>query len=385
MIIYFLIALILLWLGFAEIFARNFIWGALGSACLIVFAGLRYRTGWDWLAYEQYFAEMYGITEIVEKGLPETTLSVEPLFMAFTTILKTFTDGFVFIFLSISIFSISTIWYVAHEISKRAAAVWLGYFGIAFLVGQMTLMRQSIASSFVLLAILMAIRFKKFAQYLFIVIAMGFQLSSILFLPILFLCRKRPPAVFAIAFILTGFILLVNNITLENYVFRAASFISPEWIGSKLAFAKSVDGPVSMGALGLIFLQTTFLAVFYLLPKNEEKRNSFIIVAIWLTLLLLMAHLYLFGHPSFWNRIMLVALPWQIATLFTINRVLTTTLIGQLSILIMFSLISNAALLFSLNKPESLPFIPYHSALQVWLFGDEGTGKERLEFSINNF
>ena len=298
MILYFFIALTLLWLGFAEILARNSIWGILGCVFLIVFAGLRYRTGWDWLAYEQYFIEMHGIMEMIEKGAPETALSVEPFFMAFTTILKTFSDDFVFIFLCIAIFSISTIWYVTHEISKRSAAVWIGYFGIAFLVGQMTLMRQAIASSFVLLAILMTINRKKFVQYLFIIFAMGFQVSSIFYFPILFLCRTRPPAIFAIAFVSIGIILLSNSITLENYVFRAASFISPEWIGSKLAFAKSIDGPVSMGAAGLIFLQIIFLSCFYLLPNKEEKRNSIIIVAIWLTMMLLMAHLYLFGYPD---------------------------------------------------------------------------------------
>ncbi len=182
---------------------------------------------------------------------------------------------------------------------------------------------------------------------------------------------------------------MINKISLETYIFDIGNSLFPGWIGAKLEFARSTintnDAQISIGAIGLIFFQIALLLVFYHFSEKNEGQSKVTNIAIWLTLMMLISHLYLFGFPTFWNRIMLVALPWQISALYNLKKISHLPPLGHLGILALFALISNSALFFSLNKPESLPFIPYHSALQVWISNDEGTGQERIEHSINNF
>lgn len=78
---------------------------------------------------------------------------------------------------------------------------------------------------------------------------------------------------------------------------------------------------------------------------------------------------------------MCVSLPWQLAVFwkYYIKRLSpeVRTLgvgFGGLAAIMVFS--------FQLTREENIAFVPYHSLAQVWLFGDEGDGRVRSMYAV---
>jgi len=346
---------------------------------LVIFAGLRYRVGWDWLGYEKYFFEILGFPELLDNGWPSTELKVEPLFALLAVIIKSFTDNFILFFLSIAIISLLPVFFVIKNISGRSAIVWVAYFGFAFLMGQMNIMRQVLASSFVLLSLLMVVKDRRIWAATLIIVAAGFQVSVLLFSPLLFLYKIRPSVLVSIIVIILGVVLCMTGFDLAEFLFTAGRFFSPEWIGSKLSFSNNLkQNQLSFGAIALLAIHLALLFSFYFLSDPVEKNDHYIKMAIWLTLILVVAHLYLHAYPVFWNRLMLVALPWQLAVFFRMKKISSLPPIQSIVIVTFIFVISSGALVHALRQPGSLAIVPYHSALQVWMFSDEGTGEDRI-------
>jgi hypothetical protein len=134
---------------------------------------------------------------------------------------------------------------------------------------------------------------------------------------------------------------------------------------------------ISTGTLVLILGQFILLFVFCRPTSEKDQQDPFIIIAIWLTLMMLSAHLLLTGFPAIWNRIMYVALPWQIASLCRTSAFVRLGVGAKRLIVAGLGSVSIAGLIYFLVTPASLPFIPYQSVIQVWLSGDWGDGRER--------
>ena len=358
----------------------------LAAIILALFAGLRFEVGYDWLSYERLLKGVggFGIAYCDERG--DLPFLAEPIYVAINMAVNSAGAGFAVLLFAVAVFNLTTIYLVISRVGNAHPVVWVVYFGVAFLIAQMGAIRQGLASSFILIALLMAVEARPVKAILSAIMALGIHVSSAIFLPLLFLRDWRPDWRLALAFLAVGLTVALLGVEIHRPLLALISAAGPDWLSAKLSFYRNSPGtPISNATAGLIALHLTALAALYTLPNAAERRDRSITMGIWLTLLVLAAHLYFAAFPSFWNRIMLVSIPWQVATIFALDRVRHYGVFVRLALVATLSAVSTAALAYTLRKPESLPFTPYHSIVQVWLFDDLGTGRERSEQAISEW
>lgn len=341
------------------------------AAMLCLLAGLRFETGFDWPAYLEVFDGGCHL------GNPCFRTEVEPAYLWLNQAIKFVGGDFQTLLMIVAVFNIATIAFVASRISPLSQGVlWTVYFGLTFLPGQMGLERQSLASSFVLLA-LIATRW--YVSAALILIGSSLQISVLPFTAVLLLQRYRPPAIFAGALVVVGLICAALHITFFDVMIRIASTFGLDYLSQKFAWYQtngSVEA-ISTATMGVIALQLAILAALCWLAPPEEKTNRVQIIAVWLTLYMIFTHLFLAYIPSFWTRAILVALPWQIAALFQLRAVRLAPRFAQLAGVLVASMISASALYYYLISPTTTVFQPYNSLVQVLLSGQCGDGVDR--------
>lgn len=358
-------------------------WAA--TVLLALFAGTRYQTGYDWRAYEVYFNSVQSIAEICAGTPKDVYVLVEPLYGLLNFVVKSFGGALWTIFLLIAVFNMVVIHMVTRRISASQTVMWLTYFGIAYLIAQFAVIRQSAASSFVLIALLFAAYNRPVAGGGFFALAAGFHISTVLLSPILLLRNLRPDWRITATVLGIGFIALLLRVDAIGLVVWSIIDYSPSWLAAKLSFYDEIKkAQMSIGSASLIVFHLAVLATLYLAANEEEKRDRFNIIGIWLCIAVLCAHFYFSTFPSFWNRFMLVSTPWEIAAVYRLVAVRDAQMRLQYAAVAGLFLFSATALVYMLRKPDSLPFIPYQSIAQTW-FGDYGTGRERIEQAINEF
>jgi hypothetical protein len=104
-----------------------------------------------------------------------------------------------------------------------------------------------------------------------------------------------------------------------------------------------------------------------------------------LTILVLVADVCMAGFPSLWNRVMCVAVPWQVAALWRLGRIRRFPVVVKLSSVAILGMAGLAGLIYTLAKPESAPLVPYQSLVQLWLYGEEGDGRLRSEVWLETY
>ena len=82
---------------------------------------------------------------------------------------------------------------------------------------------------------------------------------------------------------------------------------------------------------------------------------------------------------------MCVAIPWQAAALWRLDIIRRSTSPAKLGIVAVLGAAGLAGLIYTLQKPESAPLVPYHSLVQLWLYGDEGDGRTRSEIWLQDY
>jgi hypothetical protein len=175
-----------------------------------------------------------------------------------------------------------------------------------------------------------------------------------------------------------GVAMVVLDIQIVDTVIGVIVPYLPGLVADKLAsfYYGNEPAPISVATLGLIFGQGLLLAVFCS-TTARQRHDPFVIIAQWLTLYMLIAHLSFNGFPAIWNRLMYVALPWQIAALWRTGPVVTFKTWSRLASVFALGVISVAALVYFLTSPAGVLFIPYQSAVSVWLSDSYGDGRER--------
>jgi hypothetical protein len=302
---------------------------------------------------------------------------METLFLWLNVIVKTFTDDVTVLFAVAAIFGIVSIHEISGKISRSQCLMWLVYFCLAFLPAQMSSIRAAITASLVLIGLALAARQKPIRGLAVIAIASGFHTFSAAFL-VLPLVRKTRPSVrwFLVPFLTLGFICLLLGVQVADGLIDLTSPFLPGFASEKLTLLyQGANAPLSKATLVLIAGHSTLLYLFCA-DRNAEQ-DPFIIIAIWLIFMVLMAHLFLSGLPAIWNRIMYVSLPWEIACLGRIDAFVRLGVAMKRTITLGIGALSVAGLVYFLVSPASLPFVPYQSIIEVWLTGDYGDGPWR--------
>ncbi|HEY9058384.1 MAG TPA: EpsG family protein [Aurantimonas sp.] len=339
--------------------------GIAASVTLIAFAGFRYRTGYDWPAYEMIFAAVPELTGAVCDGIPRMDVLVEPLFLWLNIAIKTFGGGIETMIFVVAMINIAMVHVVVSRISKSMAIVWLVYFGLIFLVAQMAVLRQALASSFALLALLLAVEKRPVSSVLSMIASTGFHITGAFFAPLLVLRRWRPVWWLPAAVIGVGVLAAISGVSVAQTVIAAVSPMMPDWIAFKLTFyAATKSAPISIGTAGLIGFHIVVLGVLYVAPTQKERHDPFVVMGIWVTIWVLVAHLFVSEMPIFWNRIMMVSIPWQIAAVYRLDAVRMAPLWLRGGSVAGLAVFSASALVYTLSAPSSAPYLPYQTVFE---------------------
>jgi hypothetical protein len=345
---------------------------------LILFVGLRYEIGLDWLAYERLFVFVPNNFSLRDYAISGGALQTEFLFYALVVFLKSSGASFELMLFLIAAFNIIIIDIMCRKIAPNSQPfVWLVYFCLAIGTVQFNIIRQALASSFIILSLLYAVRQQRVASLVAFGLGFGIHSSVLMFVPVLVLFHLEPKRWIVVGILGISAGLFVSGVFVGATLLGAISSILPGFIGSKAenyaeALSTGVLYQISPLAIMLIFVYLYFLRLFL-----NARQDAYVRVAIYLTLLVLFAHLALGTYPSFWNRVMCVSLPWQIATIWRLGFFEKFDELARVPMKIGLSLALGAAMIFQLSRAESKPFVPYHSALQVWLTGDRGDGRMR--------
>ena len=380
--------LILLLFTFAQPGKRNWLISTILLTILILFVGLRFELGYDWLGYERLYLFSDGRISLTNYEFSQRVLTVEPLFYLLNQICKFLGLPFEIFLFIISAFNLVIIHYVCNKISPGSQAfVWLFYFCLLILISQFNLIRQSIASSFVLLSLACLAQDRKWPAAFWFLISLGFQISVLMFAPVFILYKFFVGRKTVISMLIVSFGIFLSGIFVGGVLIGTVGSVLPSFLGDKAdnyveSFASGGLSGVSPLSMILVVAYGFYLKI--LMPRNTDAYTN---IAILLTIMIIIAHLALSQFPSLWNRIMCVSLPWQLAALWRSNyffeplrhHLTATRKIAAVSA----GVIAVCVMGYQLSRPESLPFVPYHSVVQVWLFEEKGDGRARAIYTIN--
>jgi uncharacterized membrane protein YagU involved in acid resistance len=340
----------------------------------ILFAGLRFETGHDWLNYSLNYE-----TSAPVWALGDTSLGLflqEPLFYAAASIFRALGASTQIWFFAIAAVGMLGIHYAATRITKNVAFVWSVYFGIAYAIGPLMLLRQSVAAALVLVALVLVCERRWPAATLATAAATGVHITSVAGILLFPLAGRRPPLWLCVMVLAAGLFVAVYQINLIELIATPLISLLPDHIAFKLAWYSALQpAPVTWGGIALVTMHIAILAV---LVKLGAPNDRFVTIGIWLTLFVIAAQLFLFGLPTIWNRVLIVSLPWQVAAFWRVASEERAPIIARYGILLGFSALATAALTYFLSKPSAVPYVPYQSVVSFLAPGD-GCGLERLQ------
>ncbi len=338
----------------------------------VAIAGLRYQTGYDWLVYENY---IHGVNDpsLCYMGPP-----MEPLFWLLSALAGITPDATQTLFFLTACFNGIALYLFCRRFAAPFAFVAAIYFCWIYLPLQMAMVRQSIAISFVMLALiaLRGAQAKKAAAWT--VAALGFQVSAVLFLPLLW---QRPwhwvwkhlNIILALLLVFAACVPSPSKLLL-NYIAQADLF----YISDKLTSYLSPASFVSRSASQIGYL--IFNAGFLWMARNKmrlEEDDRFLLYPL---ILMIVPEAICHDFVYIWGRVQTLAVPCQ--AVFVCRMFMRTNLTIQKKAVILgicFSL-SGAALLYRIHRPFMEPYFPYYNVIQAhYDYTLSDIGKTRMD------
>lgn len=231
-----------------------------------VIVACRVEVGADWDHYKFLFYNGYDTS-----GRGEGT--IEPIFMLARNFFCNFGFTHAVFFLFLSLLSLIAIRKAAELFGiKFFMTVFLVYYSMFFLNYQFNIVRHGVMASFVWLSFAYKARGKIKASIIAIVIALGFHLTALIFIPFLFFLDKRIPK--SVVLGILGVALLTYYLQLSTRIIsffpilaeleRTASFVTSE------NFVK--DFKLDIGSLIQVFL---FLFLYIKYSYSYKNNSSF--------------------------------------------------------------------------------------------------------------
>lgn len=387
MLFYLTVAIIFFGIDFANKFsspAANRILNYISLSIFVLIAGTRYETGYDWAAYTLVYENAPTIQDILFENQDWFSFSqMEPMYLLLNILLKTFCNNVTLLFLTSALFNGFVIHKVSQKFKVNSSFVFAVCFCTIYLTGQMTLLRQSLASSFILLALLwlyLGGRVNIYKSYFYLILAAGVQVSSMLFMPFLVALKFKPNLKFTLFVIVLG---VLSTIFIDNLIVLFLSSLLAFTTGNiyvKLLEYIQIGSFTSSTASWLYLIINLFIlkSIF-----NVGRIKNWLIeykIYFYGTFFMVLMLTFLSNQPIFWNRIQLVIVPIQAIYLYKYISSLKHEFNYILSVIIYF--ICFVILLYSLQKENMIPFIPYQSVIEHIFSNDRGDGAYRLESTI---
>lgn len=362
MIPYFMVALTLWVLFFFSLAMRreNFLLDILALFLFVCFSGLRFKTGNDWLVYEQSYEAVlnYGAFATV------TEFSFEPLYLLLTSVSVLFLSFQFFLFL-VALFNGLVVFHFCRFFRVSFSGVAAICFSWIYLGTYMAALRYSLAISFVLLGVVFWQKRAVFKAFCFVIVAIGFHLFSLIFLPILFISKLKISWQRALI-LLVGIVIFggLFELLFDSGLFSWVPFY--EKVNSYIE--ASNYNKISFGALFYIVINLTLLFVLFRVREEMPALN----LAKWSTMILLAFQIGIWFLPVFWNRFQVFAVIVQsvcISGLVVRKGMILESVLGMFLSLAIFARF--------LMDPAFVSYIPYQNVLSVEVFGAKDEGGER--------
>lgn len=349
-------------------------------AIIVIFVGYRYNIGYDWLAYELLFDTTNSNFSWNQYSWGATTLQVEPLFYGLVLLCRWVGVDFQHFLMLISIINLVVIHRAVQRIDGRYIPLfWLVYFIVAMVGIQFNIIRQALASSFVILALLAAHDRKMIRAIVLVAVGISIHISTFAFVPFVFFGFRRLP-LFPVAVV--GIVSL-GAFFAENAIGQILGFLSaylPSMFSEKAEgysnFLSGDNTGISPLSLLLIFGHA---AAAIVVRKSDRDRWDHL--AFNMSLLMLVCHIAFYNFPSMWLRFLAVAVVFQVpVVLRDVQRMFG---FGAIRLASAATFAVSLAMLYPLvTRPENIAFVPYHNYLQYVLFNDPGDGRQRSEYAI---
>ena len=384
MLFYLTIAVMLFFIDFINHYSIGVIKKIFNYFSLFIFviiAGTRFETGYDWRAYTGVYENTPSLLEVL--FLDKNALlhsEMEPLFVFSNAVLKSFSNNVSLLFFMAAFFNGVIIYKVSLKLKTNPSFIFSIYFCVAYLTGQMTLLRQSIASSLLLIAIVALIESKTSKAVILGIFGACFQVSILIFTPIILFKKYKPNILFFSSFLIICFIILffIDNVVLT--IMSSILFFTSGNIAIKLLeYIEIGQFASSTGSWLYLLINLFLLRIAYIMGINRSWMIEFRIY-FYITLFMIFGLTILAAQPIFWNRIQLVAVPLQGMLLFKFSQTLTAP--TKVFFLILIYVICIIIFLYSLSKDNMSPFLPYQSIIEHIYSNDRGDGAYRLESTI---
>lgn len=363
MIAYFIIGLMLWCLFFVSVsFGRNS--QALDFCALflfVLFSGLRFETGNDWLIYKQNYdlIESSSFFEFIQGA------SFEPLYLTVTFIFGHFVSFQVFLFF-VSVFNGVILYRFCRFFGAGFSGVGAICFCWTYLATNMATIRFSLSISLVLLAVLLWSERGKSKAIFYACLSVGFHSFSAVFIPLLLLLEVRLKAGLAFLILLGGILFGLNF----KYLL-GVGFFSYVPFSEKLLFYSESSAQVDISTGSLLYVS---LNVFFMICLFRDQFESKLLnLARWSTLILLTLQVGMWFLPVFWNRYQVVAVAVQ--TVYISFKLVSRKLMFEAFILMLISL---SVLAKFLLDPAFVSYVPYQDVISEALGVNADDGERRF-------
>lgn len=329
---------------------------AIDYACLFLFvgiAGLRYHTGFDWFVYSDFFDSQQS-WQTCSRGP-----SFEPMYAGLSALFAMVTSHVAVLFFSIAVFNAVVFYRFCRMMNGSFALAFAFYFCWIYLPLQMGVVRQSLAVSLVLLAMMALHRQQRRNATVLGFSALGFQYSAAMYLPclvpgILQRVWRWLPLLLALSVAVFFFVPSLSQSIIDVLTDSGIDLIT-----HKMQFYQPQVTPVSHGAIGYFALNLVFLAAVWCYSRKVvlERTDSMLLMPLFLLVLLQAVTPDL---PVLWNRMQYLAIPCQAVFVARLCRRHGS---HAAVAIVALAVISIGAFSYVLMGHGMKSFIPYRSVL----------------------
>ena len=351
-----------------------------------LFAGLRFETGYDWYAYELFFNAVDDLLSIYKNAYLLVGYSFEPGYSLVNSAVKTMGGGLALVFLIAACIHSVAFGVFACKYSKRPMLVMLGYVSVCYLVGQFIMIRFAVAAGLMLLTFSCIHQRKFFSAIILFFLALSFHISVLIFLILPLLSLPKLGKALVIFSLLVFVACISSGKGVQELLFTSMGAAINIFMGgdsqpllakfsSYSGFTSAVSSTSVMFAiLNLIFYGCTFTQSLFSSQTDEEE--WLLNMSRSLTVLLLLSLLLFPQLQTLWNRMMLVAMPFQLVVLS--NTVRSVSPLKLSNIYLSAYVASFLFFGYALFKPDPNLFLPYESSVQSYFFGSQGYKRSKM-------
>lgn len=343
-----------------------------GALLFWIVCAFRFETGFDWLVYENYFEA------VVSSGfmsLPKSVVSMEPLYYLLNLAVS-YVGGFQLLLFVVGTVNAACAAFFFYKFGVRSA-FWVAFvFCWVYLPLELGTIRQSLAVSMMLIAIVFLDDDRPYGSLAMFALAIGFQFSAIIYGAVYF----RNVAKFilrhtyvASAAFLAMYLVLPAGISQGVIEYLASQNIP--LVSEKLAlYVDYGASQKSLAGYGFITLNCILLALSRRFLDCSSDRN---VVLLTFLLLLIASQALLFDFALIWNRVHYLAAFCQAALLYYLIGAMGFKL--RISTYVGVSCVSLASILMFIRSDAAINYIPYQSIIYHKASLEHPSGRERAK------